>query len=228
MPETRQSGAEIGTVMSIATSTDITLHLLDPNGRIMSSDGAFAALLSRPEYCPVHPQLSVSKGESLEMIVEFILKLQNEGAFSSTASTHPENIIALATTSEGDQQSQMIVELYSVSEFIVEFILASPNKGDKATSTSRAKISALSGLCSSQLIVEYFQCPHCKFASQDMRSRQHRKLPAKLSAGVPTNYNSIVSASNGGNVDMARSISPAPNIPAISSASTSSKEDFAI
>ena len=134
----------------------------------------------------------------------------------SSASRHSGKIIALTTASEGDQHLQMIVEFYPAPQLIVVFIWTSPNEGDKASATSRAKIAALPILGSSHLIVEYFHCPHCKFASQVFRSRQHRKPPAKFSVGLRTNCNSITSTSEGGNFDMARSISMAHYMPSTS------------
>ena len=117
-----------------------------------------------------------------------------EGDEEHKQSAHLEDVIALAFANEGDRCSQIIVELFLASELIVEYCPVS------------------------ELIVE------CILASResngmlisDYAISPASKPPDKLMDSLCPNHNSIMSASEGGNFDMATSISRAHIIPAIS------------
>jgi len=197
------------TAESNAATIAYKLQPSNPKGRT-SSEGAFVTFLSHPEYYCVDPQSSATEGE----IFEFISALQNDRAFCTAAPTHPVKIVALAIASEGEQRPQMIVISYPMSMLIVESILASRSEGESiSTSRSEGEIS--------QLIVEFISLSrnegeHRIDSVNDIRRKPHKKPPDKFSDGLRTNCNSITSASEGGNFDMVRSISPAHYMPSTS------------
>ena len=148
----------------------------------------------------------------------------------------------------------MIVKSYHLSMLIVESISASRSEGT-SISASRSE-GASSRLIVNFILPSRNEGEHRIHSANDIKRKPHRKLPDKLfssmsfsnsdilqliveciarpdrklpdklSHGLCTSYNSIMSASEGGNFDMARSISQAHNISATSSANTSSEGDF--